>query len=59
MLWSVGADIDTGVGKNTDFLIVGDEPGWKKLEIADERGIPIIDDQKLRMLFPNYKPKYI
>lgn len=34
-LKTMGADVDTGVTKRTNFVIVGDEAGWKKLEKID------------------------
>lgn len=39
----LGADIDTSIGKYTEFLLVGDDPGEKKLEKARNNGIKIIN----------------
>jgi DNA polymerase III epsilon subunit-like protein len=43
-LWEMGFDVDTGVSKNTDFLVFGYEYGIKKYENACEfkkQGFPI------------------
>lgn len=31
-----GADIDTGVTVRTDYMLVGDDPGWRKMEKAQK-----------------------
>ena len=35
-LKSMGADIDTGVGSKTNYLLIGEEPGPSKLRKFDE-----------------------
>lgn len=45
MLWEVGADIDTTVGKNTDILIVGDNAGDVKIEYAEQNNIEIMYEE--------------
>ncbi len=51
LFWECGADIDRGIGVKTEFLIVGDEAGPKKLLQAKEQGITIIDQKKLNKYF--------
>lgn len=51
LFWNVGADIDTGIGKNTEFLIVGLDYGPKKMQKAIENGISIIDQDRLSEYF--------
>lgn len=58
LLWSVGADIDTAVGKNTDIVILGDSAGWKKMELIEKFQPEVIDQDILMEYFPNYKPKF-
>ena len=53
LFWEVGADIDTTVGKYTEFLIIGDDAGPKKLETAKQRGITIIKQYQLKKYFPS------
>lgn len=47
LFWDVGADIDTGIGKNTDFLITGSDYGPVKMKKAIEQNITIIDQDNL------------
>lgn len=46
LLWEVGADVDTAIGKYTDILIVGNDPGYSKMEKLDGSDIEIIDETK-------------
>jgi len=55
MLWEVGADVDTGVSKNLDILIIGDDAGWKKLEEAENQSVLIINEETFLSYFPNYE----
>ncbi|MFA5816263.1 MAG: exonuclease domain-containing protein [Bacteroidales bacterium] len=50
-----GADIDTSVTKRTNFVIVGRDPGYKKMEMINTlnqqgHGIQIIDEDRLNEL---------
>lgn len=47
-LVSLGAKVTSAVSKNTDYLLVGREPGAKKLEKAAELGTTIISEADLR-----------
>ena len=44
-----GGNASSSVGKNTDFLVAGEEPG-SKLDKAKAMGVKIIDEEKLREL---------
>lgn len=59
LLWSVGADIDTIVGKKTEVVILGHNAGWKKMELINKYQPQVIDQEILMEYFPNYNPKYI
>jgi NAD-dependent DNA ligase len=53
LLWEVGADIDTAIGKYTDIAIVGNyNVGPKKMEKIIEQGIRIIREKELIEIFP-------
>lgn len=47
LFWEAGADIDIGVGKNTQYLIVGSDYGPKKTSNALKFGAEMIDQSKL------------
>lgn len=47
-LKSMGADIDTSIGVRTDFVLVGDEPGPKKLEKLEKM---LEEGHKVRAIF--------
>ena len=47
-LVSLGAKVTSAVSGNTDYLLVGKEPGAKKLEKAAELGTTIISEADLR-----------
>lgn len=50
--WIKGADIDRAIGKRTEFLIIGDDAGPRKIEKAKEQGITIITQDELIKYFP-------
>lgn len=52
--FKMGADIDVSVGKNTRFLLVGDAPGYKKIEKAEELGVDIIEEDEVMRLIGEY-----
>lgn len=58
LLWSVGADVDTIVNKKTDVVILGNQAGWKKMELIEKYQPQVIDQEILMGYFPNYKPKF-
>ncbi|EDK72833.1 DNA ligase, NAD-dependent [candidate division TM7 genomosp. GTL1] len=45
---ALGGIFQTAVGKNTDYLVAGDNVGGSKLAKAEKFGTKIIDEQKLR-----------
>jgi len=51
LFWEAGADIDTGIGKNTEYLIVGYDYGPIKMKQAIEQNITIIDQDRLPEYF--------
>lgn len=56
-LVSLGAKVTSAVSGNTDYLLVGKEPGAKKLEKAAELGTRIISEADLRGAAPAAAPK--
>ena len=44
-LHSLGAKVSSSVSKNTDFLIIGDQPG-SKAKKAKELNIPIVSEKE-------------
>lgn len=56
--YKMGADIDTGISPKTDFLIIGENPGNKKLEIAKENNINIIKEDEFYDILNKYKENY-
>jgi DNA ligase (NAD+) len=44
-LHSLGARVSSSVSKNTDFLIIGDQPG-SKAKKAKELNIPIVSEEE-------------
>lgn len=53
MLHSVGADVNMSISKKTDFVIVGENAGPKKLEKIEELQITIISEEEFINLFKN------
>jgi len=51
MLWEVGADVDTGVGKNTQILIYGNNPGPSKMMLAEDIECELINEDDFIQLF--------
>ena len=43
-----GGSATSSVSGNTDYLVVGENPGARKREDADEEGVPIIDEGEFR-----------
>lgn len=44
LLWEAGADVDVSVGKNTEVLIYGLNPGSTKLANAEEYNVQMINE---------------
>lgn len=54
LLWEVGADIDSGIGKKTELAIVGSyNVGPSKMQKIIEQGIKIIREEELNQHFKN------
>lgn len=51
----MGADIDTSIGKNTQILLVGDDPGTMKVAKALEANIEIYDIDKTMKAIEPYR----
>lgn len=49
-LKSMGADIDTGITKKTNYVLIGEEPGLKKIEKVDKL---VHDGYTIRKLYQN------
>ncbi|KAL7542647.1 hypothetical protein ACHAXR_011953 [Thalassiosira sp. AJA248-18] len=50
MVESFGGKVTGSISGKTNFVIVGDEPGPKKLEEAKSKGVPTIDRSTLRKI---------
>jgi len=48
---SHGGSATGGVSGNTDYLVVGENPGTTKREDADAEGVPTVDENGLREVF--------
>ena len=47
---ALGGKVTGGVSKKTDFVVVGTDPGASKHDKAVKLGVPILDDDGLRVL---------
>jgi NAD-dependent DNA ligase len=51
LLWEVGADVDTGMGKNVKVLVVVTNPGPSKIMKGKEIGVDFVTESDFRELF--------
>lgn len=51
LLYNVGADIDTSISKNIHYVVVGENPGWRKMELIEEYGITILSEDDIIKFF--------
>ncbi|GIM61117.1 MULTISPECIES: BRCT domain-containing protein [Capnocytophaga] len=51
LLHSVGADVNTSISKKTDYVIIGTEAGWRKMEQIEQFGVETISEQEFLKLF--------
>ena len=51
LLHNVGADVNSGISRKTDYVIVGENAGPKKLEKIAELGIETIDEKRFLEIF--------
>ena len=60
---AIGANPQKGINKQTDLLIVGENPGNKKLGLAEKYEIPQIEDhlfvETVNKKYPNMSPEEI
>ena len=47
---ALGGKVTSGVSKKTDFVVVGTDPGASKHDKAVKLGVPLLDDDGLRVL---------
>lgn len=52
LLWKSGADLDTAINAKTDFVIKGDNAGWRKCEQIEELGVACISEEEILEDFP-------
>lgn len=50
LLYNSGADIDTGITEKIHYIIVGKNPGWRKIEKAEEFGIMTFNEDEIRKI---------
>lgn len=50
ILWELGADVDVSIGKYTDILIIGENPGYSKMETILDTEIEVIDEDTFNSL---------
>ncbi len=58
-LWNIGVDVDTGIGKYTDYLFCGDGCGPSKLRKAKEGDIKIVEEEEIKELIPDFKSRFV
>lgn len=51
LLYNVGADINSSISKRTDYVIIGENAGPKKLEKITELGIETINEKRFLDIF--------
>ena len=51
LLYNVGADIDTSISKNIHYVVVGENPGWRKMELIEEYGINVLSEDDIINFF--------
>ena len=51
LLHEVGADVNSAISKRTDYVIIGEDAGPKKLEKITELGIETIDEKRFLEIF--------
>lgn len=51
LLWDSGADLDTSIGAKTDFVIKGENAGWRKCEQIEELGIECLSEDDVKAEF--------
>ena len=51
LLHEVGADVNSAISKRTDYVIIGEDAGPKKLEKIEELGIETIDEKRFLEIF--------
>lgn len=49
-----GGSATSSVSGNTDYLVVGNDPGRSKREAADEHGVPTLDQSEFESLLSEY-----
>lgn len=52
LLWKSGADLDTAINAKTDYVIKGENAGWRKCEQIEELGISCISEEEVLEDFP-------
>ncbi|KPN29865.1 NAD-dependent DNA ligase LigA [Halolamina pelagica] len=53
-----GANATGSVSGNTDYLVVGDDPGQTKREDADAEGVPVVDEDEFAALLDEHGIEY-
>ena len=53
LLWKSGADLDTSINARTNFVIKGENAGWRKCEQIEELGITCISEDEVLIDFPD------
>lgn len=51
LLWESGADLDTAIGLKTDYVVKGENAGWKKCEQIEELGIECLSENDVKAEF--------
>ena len=49
-----GGSATSSVSNNTDYLVIGDNPGQSKRDAADEHGVTVIDQSEFEQLLSEY-----
>lgn len=51
LLYDVGVDLDTTITDKTNFVVVGNDPGWRKLELIETYGIITYNEEEIKKIF--------
>lgn len=51
LLYESGADIDVGITEKIDYVIVGNNPGWRKMEKIEQLGIETLTEDEVKKIF--------
>ena len=51
ILYDVGVDLDTSITQKIDFVVVGEDAGWRKLELIESYAIKVYSEDDIKEIF--------